>query len=935
MTLHEAIFKVLQDHKRPMSVDDIAGVINAENYYERRDRESLTGSQVFLRVKNYPSLFENVNGLIILADDYSWKNIITSYWYIKEMLRGIFSESEIQFITAGLFFYKRLIDINERSGRRYPIDLMEKESSIEKLIDGSKSWGESLKLIDDFYIAPPGVFSDLSKEILKLDPYKREGIRNIISQTDSSSLSDFEFGNMYEYLLYLSSKEYFGYENSTPESIRILIPKLLNFTAGDSIYDPVSGLGGLLSKVYNENQNVQLKGSEINKRVAQLGNMNLLMHGVSNSSSIVAEDCFEEINSSQEYDFIIGDLPTNGITNSYEHAVLYNQFGIQLPKAENSFNSLVLFSFHKLSYKGKAILTVSDSFLTKVGREKQIRKILIENDVIEAVISLPKGTYRPYTESKASILIINRNKPYSLINKIKFIKIPPIEESKKSFILNNEQIVSEYFNEATNQKFTQIIDLFDLDNDLSLSAEKYDIQFSIANSMLKEGIAKQIKDVAYVISGKQPSKNEVSNTGELPIIKIENLSKDILDINLSINPSELDSVNNLPKYSNSTISTECILIAKIGDNLKPTIFRPSQQLPKILIHSGVLALIPKEDIDIDLSYLYYQLNSSFIEEQINTKRSNALMPYINKTDIEKIVIPFESIELQKKFINTQKANLIADESKKFEERKVALGYEEETKQVESDVIKILTHQLRPTFSGLNSITNRIQRIIERENLKDLQEYENIVLAADPEIEEYISVPDNYTLKQLIEKLSKETKHLSDILTNVDMVMNFKLLPEDLKEENLLKFLNEYKDEKAVEQNGKYVVEIKGDSAVAPIHKPSFKELLDQLLINAEKHAFVTTDINHLNKIQFTVKYIKSKEVVVIEYSNNGKPYELTQRDFITAFEKGNKSNGSGIGGNYISRIVEAHKGKLVIQEQNKKGFTLTIELPTINNEIYE
>src|SRR5581483_9941696 len=146
------------------------------------------------------------------------------------------------------------------------------------------------------------------------------------------------------------------------------------------------------------------------------------------------------------------------------------------------------------------------------------------------------------------------------------------------------------------------------------------------------------------------------------------------------------------------------------------------------------------------------------------------------------------------------------------------------------------------------------------------------------------------------------KHLSDILTNVDKVMNFKLLPEDLKEVDIFDFLERYKQQREIEQRKEYTISVKGEAVTILLHEISFKELLDQLLINAEKHAFL--DKNHRsNRVQFNVKYDKKREVVSIEYSNNGAPYELTQKDFITAFEKGNKSKGSGIGGNYINRIV--------------------------------
>ncbi|WP_294309857.1 N-6 DNA methylase [uncultured Chryseobacterium sp.] len=933
MTLHEAIVRILKENGRPMSADDIALAINSNRYYERNDREPLNSNQINIRVKNYPSLFENINGIIILSDDYHWKNIITSYLYLKEILRGIFSESQIQFIIAVLFFYKRLIDINERPGRGYPFNFIELEPSINHFIDGGKEWISSIKEIDRLSIAPDRIFTDLAEDIFKLDSTKREAIRRVILQVNTSSFSDFEFGNIYEYLLYLSSREHFNYENSTPESIRILISKLLRLSDGDSVYDPVSGLGGLLTKAYNLNRNIRIKGSEINKRIAQLGNMNIMMYGGDYLSSIVAEDCFSEINNENKYEYIIGDLPIKGITNSYEHFMLYNHYNVQLANSGKSFNSLVLFSYYKLSAAGKAIVTVSDSFLTKRGKEKEIRKILIDDDVVEAIISLPRGTFRPYTEAKASILIINKDKPNYLKNKVKFIKISAVEETKKYLLLDNERIVHEYFSEASSPKFTQIIDIEDLDSELSLSAEKYDIEFSIINSMLKDGTGKQLKDIARIVSGKQPSKQELVTSGDLPIIKIENLSKDILDINLNVNYSDLDLVRNEKKFSASMIDQESILIAKIGDNLKPTIFKPTELLPKILIHSGVFALMPLENVDIDLNYLYYQLNSIFIDNQINSRRVGSPIPYLNKTDIEKVIIPYDTLEVQAKFINTQKINLIAEENRRFEERKKALGYEEEIKDTGSTIIKALTHQLNPKFLALSNLTKRIDLIVKNNKLGEIKEY-NEIQNIDPDLLDLIIEAENNSLSELILTFVNDSEYLAETIDNVDKALNTTISPDAFEKVDIKEFLNEYVKQKKVLIGEAYKIVVKGNSIITYIDKSFFKEALDNLLINAEKHGFINKN-NKSYQILFNIKENLNTNTLIIEYSNNGERFKLTQKDFVTPFVKGTKSSGFGIGGNLISKVIEVHDGAIKIDEKYKNGFFLTIEIPIKNNEEYE
>jgi len=937
MTLQGAIQVVIEENGRPMRAKEIALIINQNGSFSRNDKLPIEGSQIYAHITNYPSTFQNINGYIVLFNDSSWKNILISYEYQTSALKGIFIRADVQFIIAVLLYYKRQVDINHRPGRNYPLtfDGSYKGSfGFDKWTDGGKSIINGFKSLEDFHIAPIGVFEECARLLEKLDKFKLQEIWYINQEMDTKFLGDQEFGNIYEYLLTIVSLDNIKSSlNHTPFSLRQLMAELLDPKEGSTVYDPVAGMGGVLAELLSyKNKKIDISGSEINKRVAQLGNMNLCAHGFG-ERLIKSGDCFEQIISPKQYDYIIGDLPANGITNSMEYYMLYNKYNLSVPKSGKSFGSLVLFTLSKLNPHGKAVLAISDGFLAKKGREQEIRKLLIEEDVIECIISLPNGTLRPYTDAKASLLILNRDKPTELKNRIQFIKATAIDQTAKSLILNNEEILQAYVEKESFSKNAQIVPVQDLGPEANLLADAYDPQFLLANSMLREGKAKQLIDLVVIRSGGNPEKSDIVKENGIPLVKVENLSKDVLDIHLDIRKCE--NIINESRYERKIVSLECILVARIGDSMKLTIFKPTVEIPRILPHSNVYAFIPNRGFELNIEYLYYQLHSTFIQEQINKRRLGAVMPYISISGLKETIVPQMSLDAQNEFVQSQKANLIAEERNKIEERIKALGYKEETKHAEADVIKTLTHQLRPVFLGLNGLTNRIGRIVKREDLDSLKEYDNIDKKNDPELESYIVKPENFSLSQLLEKLSSETKHLSEILTSVDKVMNFRLSEEDLEKIDILDFLVQYKSQKNVEQNRSYTIDVKGDSVSVMLHRHSFKELLDQLLLNAEKHAFVESGIHTSNKVLFTVRYNKKRDVVSIDYTNNGKQYELTQKDFTTAFEKGNKSNGSGIGGNYINRIVEAHKGKLNVEENPKKGFSLTIELPTSNNIVYE
>lgn len=938
MTLHEAIEKVLKDSNRPQTAKAIAATINSQSYYQRSDREPLQGSQVLARVKSYPTIFQNINGYIFLVENESWKNILTSYWYLFNTLKGIYIEADVQFIVSVLFYYKRLVDINERPGRKYPIGLDQNSySSFDFNYEEGKILSNRLRELESFHLAPEGVFDECYRLLIKLDHSKQKEIWTILKKVETDRLNDQEFGNIFDYFLTLESLD--NYKSGvvyTPRSLRELMVGILDPIDGKTIYDPVAGTGGLLIDALQYSEGTQLtgRGSEINRRVAQLGNMNLRMHGLTDVH-IEPKDCFEETTSDKKFDYIIADLPANGITSSLEHYMLYRRYGIEPQKSSKSFASMILLVLSKLKDDGKAVLTVSDGFLVKKGKEKEIRDLLISKDLLECVVSLPYGTLRPYTDAKASLLILNHNKPHQLANSIKFVTARAINQDAKSITLNSDQIIRAYRNPEMISKDAQIIEVSDLRPDTNLSADAYDAQYMLANSMLKEGTGRLLSDLVNINSGLQPDKIDISNDGDVPLVKVENLSKDILDLTLTKEINNRVHLNS--KYSRSVIDQDCVLIARIGDSLKPTIFRPTTEMPSIILHGNVYGVMPINEWDITLEYLYYQLHSSFVLEQIEKRRFGAVMPSISISALKQIVLPYMKLDAQVAFVESQKATLIAEERVRVEDRIRALGYKEEVKQTESDVIKTLTHQLRPTFLGLDNLVHRIERIADKQGLNDFKEYndselENLV---DPELAEFTKRPDNYSLRELLEKLANDSNHLSTILSNVDKVMNFKLSAEDLKPIDILSFLKKYKQQKEIDINNRYSLIVKGDSACALINEGAFKELLDQLLLNAERHGFTQAHGEKNYRAQFTVRYSKQREVVRIEYSNNGDPYRLLEKDFISAFEKGKQSKGSGIGGNYIFRIVEAHKGQLRVAENYEKGFSLFIELPAKESQDYE
>jgi len=309
-------------------------------------------------------------------------------------------------------------------------------------------------------------------------------------------------------------------------------------------------------------------------------------------------------------------------------------------------------------------------------------------------------------------------------------------------------------------------------------------------------------------------------------------------------------------------------------------------------------------------------------------RQGSVMPHLSVNSIRQLVIPYMDLRSQKEFVSSQKANLIAAERSRVAEKLKALGYQEEVIQKESDIVRTLVHQLRPTLLNIDLQVKSISRIISQKRLGDLQEIVNDENSEmDLELAELISKPKTYPLSEIIAKLETDAGQLNDVLGTVNKVMTFKLQTDDFEVTDICDFIKRYANMRRIDIDGKYTVDVKGEPILLKINKESFTELLDQLRRNAEMHAFPSS--HSKNRISFSIRQNRERQVAIIEYNNNGRPYGLTLDDFIGAFQKGQSSSGSGIGGNFIYRIGKAHRGELSLREGLKSGFGLIFEFPLI------
>jgi signal transduction histidine kinase/SAM-dependent methyltransferase len=929
--LNEWITDLLQSRGEALRIEELAEYLNTRSDLRRQRTEGISAPELRSYIEDFPSRYRILNGWVTLADEKKWQDFMSVFSYLTSVLSGIYRTQDVQFIFAGLMLYARAVELRDVS--RIPIRISEDAAYLASLSFAQPSemrlFLRSLSDVDRDNNFTIPIFSELSRLLRRLPSGALADIALILQRIDVQAFNTSDFLIAFGYVLDTRNFESRRRPNliRTPDPVVELMIALLSPGRG-IVLDPMCGTGSLLTRIAQlHNNSTKLVGFEIDEHAARFAYMSLLLctHKL---PSIEVRSCFEELSSNSKFDYIVSDLPLTPVSNAHELLHLTEHYGISFPLSNKGFAATVLYIYTKLSLRGRAVFTVSEGFLSSSGGiDERVRQILIQDDVIEAVISLPPNSLRPYTNGKASILVLNKSKPSYLLGRIKFIDAAEPKYNNKTGGFDFSEILRSYKNKEIDEKSGQLVEVNSVVSANTLQVAFYTEKFHQIGELLFDRGAMPLGQLVEIKRGVNLLDKEDANHQEgIPFVRIENLERDILDMALSA--EGLRSFIQSPAvYEKSIIDTEVILIARIGDYLKPTYFKPTKAIPRIVTHPNVLVLSAHPGgPTFNFDYLYYQLYSAFVQKQIERKRQGAVMPFISIKALKGLVIPFMGENAQAEFVATQKANIIATEREKVNQRLKLIGFEERDIRKESDVVSTLVHELRPKLVAIHSLANKLSRIIKTHQILNLTEFDSLDQDSfDPDLVDVVQPLENLNISEVSERLITDTEELNETLSVVQKVMNFSLKQEDFALVDVFGLIRDYFVRKAAEIGGAFGYDVKGTHVIANINPRSFEQVLDQLLANAVRHAFQSTGSS--NHIIFNIREDKDRQLAIIEYSNNGTPFRLTEQDFIGFFHKSKGSVGSGIGGNFIYRVVKAHGGDLRVREGVKRGFYITIELP--------
>ena len=284
---------------------------------------------------------------------------------------------------------------------------------------------------------------------------------------------NFEFpdllGAAYEYLIkfFADSAGKKGGEFYTPGEVVRLLVQLTQPEAGNTIYDPTVGSGGFLiqSHQYVEEQgqnanDLALYGQDSNGTVWSMCIMNMILHNITRST-IENGDTLEDpliLDNGQirKFDRVLANPP---FSQNYSRASMKFTSRFREWCPETGKKADLMFVQHMLASlkpNGRMATIMPHGVLFRGGKEKLIRELFINDDCIEAIVSLPPGLFYG-TGIPACVLVCNKSKPDALRDKVLFInadreyaegknqnRLRPEDIEKIDFVFNQKRELSKY-----------------------------------------------------------------------------------------------------------------------------------------------------------------------------------------------------------------------------------------------------------------------------------------------------------------------------------------------------------------------------------------------------------------------------------------------------------------------------------------------------------
>lgn len=517
--LDERLLKILVEfeNKHPSKMEKInsVGSVGIERSTETK---IMTGDRKAMMQASIETAEKVLSDSISTNEETTSQQLFAHLFEACNILRGPINQDEFKSYVTPILFFKRISDVYDEETQ----DALEASGGDEEFA----SFPENHSFVipegchwNDIRIVSQNVGKVIVNAMNGIERANPETLSGVFSSfddatwTDKTKLTDERLkdlvehmsklkvgnknysadvmGDAYEFLIKkfadLSKKN--AGEFYTPRSIVKLMVMLLDPKAGDSVYDPACGTGGMLIEAIRHIGNKQMTygkmyGQEKNLSTSAIARMNLFLHGLHDFKIVqgdtLRQPAFIEHSKLQTFNCVLANPPFSldkwGAEQFESDKYGRNMWGCP-SDASADFAWLQHMIKSMDSKNGKCAVVLPQGVLFHEGKSGSIREQLIKSDKLECVITLVGGVFYSTTVS-ACILLLNNHKPVEHRGRICLIDASKIYTPLRAQkIMKDEHIervynlFSEYQDEVDYAKIVTIKDLED--GDYSLAVAKY------------------------------------------------------------------------------------------------------------------------------------------------------------------------------------------------------------------------------------------------------------------------------------------------------------------------------------------------------------------------------------------------------------------------------------------------------------------------------
>nr|WP_275299031.1 N-6 DNA methylase [Clostridium sp. YIM B02500] len=479
-------------------------------------------------------------------------------------------------------------------------------------------------------------------------------VRHVINIIDS-----IEFNSVDEIRNFINQVALSSYKFKTPKSIIKLTLGINDFKSKIEFAEYCSGISQIAIDVFDKlNANGADKGTfyyaeEINTNACIVAKLLMVINEIDNFE-IINKDTLSTTDNNYKFDLIFSDIPQSMIWNS-ESAYNDPRFKYGVPNKSNADWAFYQNILYHLKDTGLGIAVGTKGTLVR-SIDRDIRRNVIEDDLIEAIITLPANLYEE-TGIGTELIIFNKNKCVSRKNKILFINASAyyIRLTRNQLTITDEgleKIISTYKEGIEESHFSQFVTLEKIrEYNYTLNSMEY-LDFDVLKNTFDNSVI--LGDVAQITRGVQISKDDLKVLSKASTHYLLNI-KDLEDGKINYDETSKITSKRFDWIGKYDIKPNDIIITAKGSSIKFAIVDDDYKQSFI---SGNLAIIRVNREKYNPYVLYEFLQSEVGSKMLEGIQTGTTVKILNPSKLEKLEIPELDVNLMNEIGEKIKDNKI-------------------------------------------------------------------------------------------------------------------------------------------------------------------------------------------------------------------------------------------------------------------------------------